>query len=384
MDALYDLQLIILIICGIFIHMGKGQYDNIKLLDNLTSIPSIEEFVNKYVRFQGQPLNFTTISVSDDGTTDKIVVSGGETPMEFAAPDSCGARLTSIPVLEPHQVVDPRDMIFPKCTKAMRCVGCTTKSFRSCQPLEISLRKVQILKLRLPTENADHFDYMGNSEITVEDHVSCLEQCIVKREDCNSKQIYIENDCVCRCKEHDECPMDQNKRWNGRTCGCECIEEISCDGYSIFNRDTCQCEMRLLVGEISQEEIDEFINNALNNGDTSSVSASTTPSTESTTTESTTTSATPSSTTTTTSATASTTTSATTTATTTTTSTTTSTTTTQAPVNTTPCSMKDCGPGWIGVLTNTGVCDCMPDFGLDILLRRKKSIYRRRRRHGKN
>lgn len=99
---------------------------------------------------------------------------------------------------------------------------------------------VKVLKLRLPSENADHFDYVGNYEIIIEDHMSCMEQCIVKREDCNSRQIYIENECACRCESQEECPAVGNKRWDEKTCRCECVQEFTCEGYAIFNRDTCQ------------------------------------------------------------------------------------------------------------------------------------------------
>uniref|UniRef100_A0A4Q8K5L8 U76-Liphistoxin-Lth1a_1 n=1 Tax=Liphistius thaleban TaxID=1905330 RepID=A0A4Q8K5L8_9ARAC len=132
----------------------------------------------------------------------------------------------------------------PQCVIVERCEG-VCPSTRTCLPKAAEIVTVPVIFVGL-TQGVTPQVITECSSIQVEKHVKCECACAVKKEDCNSKQIFNPQLCRCECQnfpERMEC-MKQNKFWILSSCECVCPGDIptECSTGAFFNKETCKCE----------------------------------------------------------------------------------------------------------------------------------------------
>ncbi|KAL3880772.1 hypothetical protein ACJMK2_032987 [Sinanodonta woodiana] len=145
---------------------------------------------------------------------------------------------------------DPNVVLWPSCTRVMRCGGCCPSELFDCEPMETVTTMVGVLKSKLPYPGSQRFDYLGVIFIPIEKHVRCEPKCKVKAIHCNPMQNYYEHDCRCVCKNQhlaSQCPS--HKVWSDDQCACVCPNRNTarCFGFQIFNEDNCACGFRVAV-----------------------------------------------------------------------------------------------------------------------------------------
>ncbi|XP_027851555.1 vascular endothelial growth factor A-like [Aphis gossypii] len=130
----------------------------------------------------------------------------------------------------------------PPCTRVKRCGGCCGSSLVSCQPTEVEMLNFEVTVLQYN----ETFTFKEKRIITVEQHVKCKCDCIVKEKDCKPSQMYSTRECRCVCnnsEEEQKCDEQEKKIWDSDTCSCQCIEEQECTTGYKFDYDTCCCEL---------------------------------------------------------------------------------------------------------------------------------------------
>ena len=110
-----------------------------------------------------------------DHLGDAHVVSRG--PVAVAEPAGCNPESTTID-LRPGNINDPNEDIFPHCTRALRCGGCCSHDLLACQPIEIEMKPLSIIKWRL--SDLGDIEYGGKEVIEVEMHTKCECGCKTK------------------------------------------------------------------------------------------------------------------------------------------------------------------------------------------------------------
>jgi len=129
----------------------------------------------------------------------------------------------------------------PPCTRVKRCGGCCGSNLVSCQPTEVEMLNFEVTILQYN----ETFTFKEKKIVTVEQHVKCKCDCVVKEQDCKAPQVYNVNECQCVCDSEDQekCDSEQEEKfWDSKTCTCRCIEEQECTTGFVFNYNTCKCE----------------------------------------------------------------------------------------------------------------------------------------------
>ncbi|XP_064473262.1 platelet-derived growth factor subunit A-like isoform X2 [Ornithodoros turicata] len=150
---------------------------------------------------------------------------------------SCGPRKTLVP-LPPA----PPDVIrLPQLAEVYQCSGSCFQSLY-CDPIATSAIAVPVLHVNFSSGEP----VVECSHVTMIEHKRCRCACRLQRHDCNSKQIYSEDECSCKCRnvlEAFEC-MEMDKIWRPLLCSCECPRILVCSTGFHFNHDSCRCERR--------------------------------------------------------------------------------------------------------------------------------------------
>jgi len=158
----------------------------------------------------------------------------------IATPDVCEVRPTTV-VIPPDS--DPRVVYWPTCTKVDRCGGCCGLDLLECAPIEVRNITVQVMKQRMSETDSSRYEYLGNVDISLLQHVRCDCHCRVKATDCNAAtQDYDEDSCSCRCRNTNEatsCPSP--KRWDDKYCRCVCPVLVNCLDDEFFDFNSCSC-----------------------------------------------------------------------------------------------------------------------------------------------
>lgn len=217
-----------------------------EMFEKLNAVGSTKEFVQKFLQSQtGQSIDFEDLSHDAGEGTDKVVVSGqGQNIATF---DLCNPREMTVAI---PRDPDPNVVLWPSCTRVMRCGGCCPSELFDCEPIETVTTTVGVLKSKLPYPGSQRFDYLGVMFIPIEKHVRCEPKCKVKAIHCNPMQNYFENDCRCVCKNQNlasHCPS--HKVWSDDQCACVCPNRNTarCFGFQTFNEDTCTCGFSTVV-----------------------------------------------------------------------------------------------------------------------------------------
>lgn len=101
----------------------------------------------------------------------------------------------------PHETVvalDPNHIYFPFFVKLHRCVGLGhihPFSFRHCVPESSGYEE---LNIEVYTKESD---FKNTTTIKVQNHTSCVHECVAKAIDCHSSvEDWDEDDCTCQCR----------------------------------------------------------------------------------------------------------------------------------------------------------------------------------------
>uniref|UniRef100_A0A2S2NK92 Platelet-derived growth factor subunit B n=1 Tax=Schizaphis graminum TaxID=13262 RepID=A0A2S2NK92_SCHGA len=127
----------------------------------------------------------------------------------------------------------------PPCTRVKRCGGCCGSSLVSCQPTEVEMLNFEVTILQYN----ETFTFKEKKIITIEQHVKCKCDCIIKEKDCKPSQMYNARECQCVCNNLEECEEQGKKVWDSDTCSCQCIEEQECTTGYKYDYNTCSCEL---------------------------------------------------------------------------------------------------------------------------------------------
>ncbi|XP_055910346.1 uncharacterized protein LOC129944731 isoform X1 [Eupeodes corollae] len=224
---------------------GDGN-TNIKLLEENNSIPL--EYLEQLDNVENMN-DFFTRFVADDSTDPKLGIQHkiGNSNVERAASNiakaaGCIPDSTVVPLEPLNPSNDPTVIYFPKCTRVKRCNGCCSSPLLSCQPVEVETIDFTIFKLqytgksRMPLKEQEH--------VLVEQHKKCKCDCRIKKEDCNSYQVYDAAQCKCNCTNYnarDKCLLEEDKIWDYETCKCRCRENQQCTTGTYFDDHLCKC-----------------------------------------------------------------------------------------------------------------------------------------------
>ncbi|NP_001280425.1 uncharacterized protein LOC100568518 precursor [Acyrthosiphon pisum] len=127
----------------------------------------------------------------------------------------------------------------PPCTRVKRCGGCCGSLLVSCQPTKVEMLNFEVNIIQYYNGT---FTFKEKKIITVEQHVKCKCDCVVKEKDCKPSQVYDARDCRCFCNNSEEILCDKpSKVWNSDICSCQCVEEQECTTGYKFNYNTCSC-----------------------------------------------------------------------------------------------------------------------------------------------
>ncbi|KOC66908.1 Vascular endothelial growth factor A-A [Habropoda laboriosa] len=196
----------------------------------LNNADSVDEMLKLFGYTEKQPF---AIDVRIGGPEER---SNAERP-QLA---KCMPELQTVPLKQEH---DPSTIYIPSCTRIMRCGGCCSHELLSCQPTASETRNFEVFVTSIV-----EFGRVDKRIVPLEEHTSCVCDCKTKKEDCNEKQTYLPDECMCSCKNVDEeekCYKNNNtKIWNPNQCACFCRQELECSTGFFFDQNTCRCEQK--------------------------------------------------------------------------------------------------------------------------------------------
>ncbi|CAK9804737.1 Platelet-derived growth factor subunit A [Anthophora quadrimaculata] len=157
--------------------------------------------------------------------------------VEKPKPAKCMPELQTVLLKQDN---DPSTIYIPECTRVKRCGGCCTHALFSCQPTATETRNFEVLVVTIVD-----FKFSEKRIVPLEEHTECACDCKTKEKDCNEKQIYYPDECICVCKNVDEetkCLRNNDtKLWNPNLCTCSCRQEMECSTGFFFDHNTCRC-----------------------------------------------------------------------------------------------------------------------------------------------
>lgn len=156
-------------------------------------------------------------------------------------PASCSIESQTISLKD----TDDRSLYyFPSCTRVDRCGGCCSHDLLACQPTKIEILHFEVLVSQY--NGAGKLEFKGRKTVSIERHLKCKCECVVKEENCSLLQVYNRKECRCKCSNEDDeekCNDEYElKQWNSATCKCECREIKECTSGFGFDNYTCRCE----------------------------------------------------------------------------------------------------------------------------------------------
>jgi len=168
------------------------------------------------------------------------VVNTGRSRTKIATPAGCKTLKVVVPL---NSDSNPRLVMFPRCTHAERCAGCCSGPKFSCQPTEIIVTNVTVIKT-LYVGGQKPLKYLGQQDVAIEEHSNCRCQCKIKASDCNAHQVYNARSCRCECRDKATAAtcVSPGRRWDSDSCLCLCAFEIPCSTGLYFNHNTCSCQ----------------------------------------------------------------------------------------------------------------------------------------------
>ncbi|KAL5012758.1 hypothetical protein ScPMuIL_011309 [Solemya velum] len=237
------------------------------LMWRLSKVRSTEEFLQNFVKKDGQPINISSIETTAEHG-DKVVVSGGEEEdLVLAGPDRCQPRLRTVVI---PRDPDPSVMYWPTCTRIERCGGCCPTEILECLPVKMEMVAVNVLKTRESWPASD-LDYQGPFPVLIQRDLDCEPRCRIQPHHCNPLQHYNEWTCSCDCNDDQSNKCGDRKIWDKDMCSCVCPVVKKCRGVFEFSESTCRCEDRSTVsGDMKLSEVIEFLKNR-NKGDLDTV-----------------------------------------------------------------------------------------------------------------
>ena len=133
----------------------------------------------------------------------------------------------------------------PSIITLHRCHGANSVNdlqFKKCIPSEDGVTDVDISVM--------NNNYQTPLTITVKNHTSCVQKCIIDKSVCSLYQNFLPDDCICKCnydKPPEPYPCADPYRWETSMCNCVCsVESKECDDEKEFNNRTCKCECKLV------------------------------------------------------------------------------------------------------------------------------------------
>lgn len=205
---------------------------------------SIEELLASNLLYKnGHVATASDLGAAPNPSTGKLMVSGG---MEFAVPDGCHPRQTSVEIFEPG--LPPNSILYPRCVKVLRCGGCCGTPNVECVPWYVERAVYNLLELSMGSPAG--YQVVRPYPLQIERHVSCKCECTLSQEVCGPNKEFSSAACSCLCRENVRCFPP--KMFNPETCGCECAtREVCCppnyrDCRFEFNEETCECDVRSL------------------------------------------------------------------------------------------------------------------------------------------
>ena len=140
-------------------------------------------------------------------------------------------------------------MFYPYSIKINRCKGsCNTINTpyaKICVPNQIKNINVKIFNLLSITNKTRHIKW----------HKRCKCKCTLDESNCNNKQRWNDDICICECKELTD-KRTYDKGWSPSNCACECDE--SCGIGEYLDYKSCRCRKKIIdkLGEQCSENID--------------------------------------------------------------------------------------------------------------------------------
>jgi len=169
-----------------------------------------------------------------------LATTGFQKPTLIPKLAGCSLELQTVSLKD----TDDRSLYYyPTCTRVNRCGGCCAHDLMACQPTKVDTLNFEVIVSQF---NGTHFSFVDRKIVSIDQHLKCKCECIIKQENCNSLQNYYHDECRCVCsneEDHDKCIKENDlKLWNPATCTCQCREIIECTSGFGFNYNTCGCE----------------------------------------------------------------------------------------------------------------------------------------------
>lgn len=157
--------------------------------------------------------------------------------------DNCQPKPTTVAIEQ--DATQPGVLLYPQCTRVMRCGGCCGHDTLECVPTRVRRVNVKVLKARYDVGSENHqFTFEGLVDHRLEEHSSCECRCRVQSYHCDpQKHTYNADICQCQCVNREQalnCPSV--KIWNEAQCACVCPRIPNCLTDEFFNFATCTCE----------------------------------------------------------------------------------------------------------------------------------------------
>ncbi|XP_034947351.1 vascular endothelial growth factor A-A-like isoform X2 [Chelonus insularis] len=141
---------------------------------------------------------------------------------------------------------DPGYIYIPDVILIDRCDGRCGHDSQSCMPIESTSSKVLVQRMQIGSFDSPCY------ELDVEKHTRCKCGCDLTPDDCNSRQRFNDDECVCECNnlyEQLDCTSKDGMYWNRETCRCSCsIEEETCSDGLMWIPSLCRCAQVMVDG----------------------------------------------------------------------------------------------------------------------------------------
>lgn len=206
------------------------------LLFRMRNVRNLTDFVSQFL----DGYNDLTFQDSDEHAG----VEGKRKPTAVNVPDpEPGTCMPTKQLIEFPKPSDPTIILWPPCTRVLRCGGCCPSAVLSCAPVATSNITYKVIKAQYPRPGADKFNFQGHEFVTLERHDRCGCECKQRPSDCNTLQRYEECRCVCtNTLEMQRCD-GPDRVWDHTVCRCMCKDYSECSTGFYYNARSCRCEV---------------------------------------------------------------------------------------------------------------------------------------------
>lgn len=206
------------------------------LLFSMRNVRNLTDFVSQFLE------GYQDVSMDGFGESPSILGKkgpAGEATVPNPEPGTC---IPSKQLVEFPKPTDPSVILWPPCTRVLRCGGCCPSSILKCAPTKATNVTFKVIRAQYPEQGASKFNFMGHEIVTLERHDKCGCECKEKPSDCNAMQDYQECRCICRNANQMALCTDPGVFWDHRECRCKCKDYAECSTGFYYNIRSCKCE----------------------------------------------------------------------------------------------------------------------------------------------